>query len=104
MLKDLPIQKDKHKLEGTIMRQLEHPFIISFIEEVTLNHHICVVMEYCGSYFLRFPNKLTIGGGTLFDKINQQGKISEAESVRLFAQIVDAVEYLHSKKIVHRGK
>ncbi|TXG52624.1 hypothetical protein EZV62_021793 [Acer yangbiense] len=43
-----------------------------------------------------------ITGGELFDKIVQHGRLSEAESRRYFQQLVDGVDYCHSKGVYHR--
>ena len=41
-------------------------------------------------------------GGELFDLIVQRGSLSEAESSRIMRRVMQAVMYLHSKKICHR--
>jgi 5'-AMP-activated protein kinase catalytic alpha subunit len=48
-----------------------------------------IVMEYCER-------------GELFDYIVKLGKIEEKEACRKFQQIINGVEYLHNKNIIHR--
>ncbi|XP_061359362.1 CBL-interacting serine/threonine-protein kinase 8-like isoform X2 [Gastrolobium bilobum] len=43
-----------------------------------------------------------ITGGELFDKIVHHGRLSEAESRRYFQQLIDGVDYCHSKGVYHR--
>ncbi|KAK9166174.1 hypothetical protein Scep_001365 [Stephania cephalantha] len=43
-----------------------------------------------------------ITGGELFDKIVQHGRLSESESRRYFQQLIDGVDYCHSKGVYHR--
>ncbi|CAJ1970545.1 unnamed protein product [Sphenostylis stenocarpa] len=40
--------------------------------------------------------------GELFDKIVSHGRLSEAESRRYFQQLIDGVDYCHSKGVYHR--
>lgn len=42
-------------------------------------------------------------GGELFDRICEQGKFTERDAVRTIKQVLEAVDYLHKKEIVHRG-
>lgn len=46
-------------------------------------------MEYCS-------------GGDLFDYIVENGHIEEHEAARIFLQILDGIEYMHSRGISHR--
>lgn len=41
-------------------------------------------------------------GGDFLDRLNNGGKFTEAEARRYFKQLVHALEYMHSKGIVHR--
>jgi len=42
-----------------------------------------------------------VSGGELFDFLAQKESLSEEEATRFIRQILDGVEYLHSKRIVH---
>ena len=41
-------------------------------------------------------------GGELFDVIISQGSFSEVDAANIMKQLLNAVNYLHSKRIVHR--
>ncbi|RXH92549.1 hypothetical protein DVH24_033445 [Malus domestica] len=43
-----------------------------------------------------------ITGGELFDKIVHHGRLSEGEARRYFQQLIDGVDYCHSKGVYHR--
>ena len=43
-------------------------------------------------------------GGELFDRICEQGKFTEKDASQTIKQVLSAVDYLHSKDVVHRGK
>lgn len=43
-------------------------------------------------------------GGELFDRICEQGKFTEKDAAATIKQVLGAVDYLHSKNVVHRGR
>lgn len=43
-------------------------------------------------------------GGELFDRICEQGKFTEKDASQTIKQVLGAVDYLHSKNVVHRGE
>ena len=42
-------------------------------------------------------------GGELFDRICDQGKFTEKDASRTIKEVLEAVNYLHDRNIVHRG-
>jgi calcium/calmodulin-dependent protein kinase I len=42
-------------------------------------------------------------GGELFDRICDQGKFTEKDAARTIKEVLEAVDYLHDRQIVHRG-
>lgn len=42
-------------------------------------------------------------GGELFDRICDYGKFTEKDASQTIRQVLDAVNYLHERNIVHRG-
>eukprot|EP00966_Prymnesium_polylepis_P176933 4097438-Prymnesium_polylepis.1 len=43
-----------------------------------------------------------VGGGELFAHIVNKGRLEEAEAVKLFAQMVAAVDSCHRQLVIHR--
>ncbi|KAF5949786.1 hypothetical protein HYC85_011779 [Camellia sinensis] len=43
-----------------------------------------------------------VGGGKLFDKIAKLGRLKEDEARRYFQQLINAVDYCHSRGVYHR--
>jgi hypothetical protein len=72
-----------------ILRMLDHPHIVALKEVVVCPKDTYIVMEL-------------LSGGELFNRIVEQGRFSEVDAAELFAQILLAMEYLHSLNIVHR--
>jgi serine/threonine protein kinase len=80
--------------EINILRGIDHKNIIKIKDLKKTTHHYYIVMEYCN-------------GGTLKENFrkykNKYGKpFSEKIIQHIIRQIVEAVNYLHSKNIVHR--
>ena len=42
-------------------------------------------------------------GGELFDRICDQGKFTEKDASQTIKQVLEAVDYLHQRQVVHRG-
>lgn len=81
--------------EASILSQLKHPHIVlyhkSFVDPS--QDHVCIILDLCD-------------GGNLSEKIedaSQNGlNFSEKQVMQWFIQIVMAVQYMHSKHILHR--
>ncbi|UJR20702.1 hypothetical protein I4U23_023823 [Adineta vaga] len=90
---------DKTKLDASTQRlltreitstdKLHHPNIIRLYEVIETPKEIYIVTEYAAN-------------GDLYTHITDKGKMSENEAKVIFAQIIAAVEHMHSKGIVHR--
>ncbi|KAG0037941.1 CBL-interacting serine/threonine-protein kinase 24 [Podila clonocystis] len=78
------------KRESDLLKSIEHPNIIGFREVVESSLQTCIVLDYAS-------------GGELFEFVADKRPLaSEADIQYIFAQIVDAVDYLHTHNIVHR--
>lgn len=75
--------------EISILKMLRHPHITRLYEVMESKNMIYLVTEYA-------PR------GEIFDHLVANGRMKEEEAARVFAQTVSAVEYCHSKGVVHR--
>ncbi|KAL3101328.1 hypothetical protein niasHT_028084 [Heterodera trifolii] len=75
--------------EVRIMKQLDHPNIVKLYQVIESETTLFLVMEYAS-------------GGELFDYLVAHGRMKEKEARAKFRQIVSAVQYLHSKNVIHR--
>ena len=80
---------DKILYETNLMRKLNHPNITKILETFEDDKYIFIIMEY-------------INGGNLFSFVKKRRKLSEKISKFLFRQIIEGIQHIHSKKIVHR--
>lgn len=72
-----------------VMKAANHPMICKLYDCIEDEQHIYIVMELAA-------------GKTLLKYINSRGRLKEEETKKLFAQLLDIVDYLHTLNIVHR--
>ncbi|XP_010490963.1 PREDICTED: 3-phosphoinositide-dependent protein kinase 1-like [Camelina sativa] len=77
------------KLERIVLDQLEHPGIIKLFFTFQDTSSLYMALESCE-------------GGELFDQITRKGRLSEDEARFYTAEVVDALEYIHSMGLIHR--
>ncbi|EAX85713.1 CAMK family protein kinase [Trichomonas vaginalis G3] len=75
--------------EVRLMQSFNHPYVIHTFDVVFDPQYIYIVMEYC-------PN------GELFSYILSLVRLPEMEVNRILRQILQALQYIHSKKVAHR--
>mmetsp|Transcript_67207 Transcript_67207/g.161023 ORF Transcript_67207/g.161023 Transcript_67207/m.161023 type:complete len:531 (+) Transcript_67207:65-1657(+) len=82
---------DLHRVfqEIQALRNLRHPNVIRILDVADHPESICFIMEFAA-------------GGELRGYVEKQGLLHEEEARNFFKQIVRAVHYIHSKKIIHR--
>ncbi|KAK3016195.1 hypothetical protein RJ639_006028, partial [Escallonia herrerae] len=85
----------KHKMIGQIKREIStmklirHPNVIRMYEVMASKTKIYIVLEF-------------VTGGELFDKIATKGRLKEDEARKYFQQLINAVDYCHSRGVFHR--
>ena len=77
------------KNEIEILRIISHPNIVNIYE----------IFEDTRKYYIMYEY---IQGGELFDVITHQSFFDEINAARIFKQIMNAINYLHSMNIAHR--
>ncbi|XP_031394603.1 CBL-interacting serine/threonine-protein kinase 9-like isoform X1 [Punica granatum] len=77
------------KREISTMKLIKHPNVIKIFEVMASKTKIYIVLEF-------------VDGGELFDKIAKSGRLKEEEARRYFQQLINAVDYCHSRGVYHR--
>lgn len=77
------------KTERDVLVEVNHPFVISMFNAFQSEKKLFFVLEYCP-------------GGELFGLLQKRSKLTEEQTKFYAAQIVLALEYLHSKDIIYR--
>lgn len=87
-LEEDPVQFDRFQREKEIGATLNHPNLMHIYDD---RHHSrpYIVMEWCNGRLLR---QLIAG----------EGKLSPERSIKITTGILQALEYIHSRGIVHR--
>ena len=79
--------------EAKLLRQLDHPYIVKYVDSGVNHGKLWIAMEYCA-------------GGDLDEYLIAKRKLSvfltEAEALGIFAQVALALSYIHEKHILHR--
>lgn len=86
-----PIRQKSVKTEISLLKQLRHPNIVQLIEEVSGEKNLYLVMEYVQGTSLQ---------GFIVKK--PWKRVEEHEAAGMFVQIMEALNYCHSKNISHR--
>ncbi|KAF9598810.1 hypothetical protein IFM89_031478 [Coptis chinensis] len=79
---------EQEKVRYPNMKIVRHPNIVRLHEVLASRTKFYIVLEF-------------VTGGELFDKIVHQGRLSENESRWYFQQLIDVVDYCHSKGVYH---
>ncbi|EPE07822.1 calcium calmodulin-dependent protein kinase [Ophiostoma piceae UAMH 11346] len=78
--------------ELNLLQNMKHPHIVKFVDWFESRH-------LQDKYYI--VTELATGG-ELFDRICEQGKFTEKDASQTIKQVLNAVDYLHSKDVVHR--
>lgn len=86
--KSIPIEEYRKEVE--ILLHLDSPFIAPLYQSFEDSAALYIVMEF-------------VDGPNLCEYLNLVGAISELASLRMFLQLISAIDYLHNEmKIIHR--
>lgn len=77
------------KKEISILKKIRHKNIIQIYEVMESNQNVYIAMENCE-------------GKELFEYIIKNKRLKELEACRLFRQLINGVDYIHSQGIIHR--
>ena len=83
------LNKERVLNEISILKIVRHNNIIKLYEVMETPQKIYLIMEYCDN-------------GEMFDYIVSKQHLTEEQACVFFQEIIDALTYLHSQKIVHR--
>nr|XP_026692612.1 hormonally up-regulated neu tumor-associated kinase homolog A [Ciona intestinalis] len=86
--RDSYVFKNLHR-EGRILQMVRHPNVVQVLDILETGNNYYLVTELCS-------------GGELIDVVTEQGHLPEETVRRYTYQLVNAVEYLHERKIIHR--
>ncbi|CAG9317394.1 unnamed protein product [Blepharisma stoltei] len=75
--------------EIEVMRKVKHPYILTLHKIYESENHVYLVLDY-------------VEGGELLQRLMTHGKIPESSAVKFCANLLDALDYLHSMNIMHR--
>lgn len=75
--------------EIIMLRKLDHPNIVNYIESFEDAKYYHIVMEYCS-------------GGEIIDTIIERGYLDEFTTMEYFRNILSAVLYCHNNGVCHR--
>ena len=77
--------------ENETLKALKHPGIVTI-------HNFFMIKKNLQAYFIMEY----LEGGELLEYVAQKGRLSEEETRIYFAQIIDALDFCHRNKIIHR--
>eukprot|EP00826_Nyctotherus_ovalis_P009644 TRINITY_DN12549_c0_g1_i17.p1 TRINITY_DN12549_c0_g1~~TRINITY_DN12549_c0_g1_i17.p1 ORF type:complete len:465 (-),score=107.05 TRINITY_DN12549_c0_g1_i17:44-1438(-) len=83
------LELEKMEEEIAILRRVDHPNIVKYMTSFQAEKYLYVIMEYCS-------------GPSLFKKMIDQEKLSEAEAVTVMKDLLCAINHCHHLGIIHR--
>lgn len=82
-------KKNKIMYETNILKNLRHKNIVQFFESFESENYILIIMEY-------------ISCGDLLSYVRRRSRIPETIAKFMFKQIIEGIQYIHSKNVIHR--
>lgn len=84
-------EREALRTEVAVLKLVHHPSIIRLKNVFETRKQIFIVMSF-------------VRGGDLFDRLVKRKRFSEATTQQLMLQLIQVVQYLHVRGIVHRGQ
>jgi serine/threonine protein kinase len=85
-----PKLRTRFAKECQVARRLNHPNVVRVLDFGLDGYTPFLVMEY-------------LGGGSLGDRLERQGRLREAEAVEIITQAGAALHWAHGRRLVHRN-
>lgn len=82
------VSREEIEREVNILREIQHSNIITLHDIFENKTDVILILEL-------------VSGGELFDFLAEKESLSEEEATQFLKQILDGVQYLHSKRIAH---
>ncbi|MED6259952.1 Death-associated protein kinase 2 [Ataeniobius toweri] len=82
------VKREEIEREVDILQQIQHPNIVELHDVFENRTDVVLILEL-------------VSGGELFDFLARKESLSEEEATQFIKQILDGVQYLHSKGIAH---
>lgn len=82
------VSREEIEREVSILREIRHPNIITLHDVFENKTDVVLILEL-------------VSGGELFDFLAEKESLTEDEATQFLKQILDGVDYLHSKRIAH---
>ncbi|MBN3272646.1 DAPK3 kinase, partial [Polyodon spathula] len=82
------VSREEIEREVNILREIQHPNIITLHDIFENKTDVILILEL-------------VSGGELFDFLAEKESLTEEEATQFLKQILDGVQYLHSKSIAH---
>jgi serine/threonine protein kinase len=85
-----PLARTRLQREVAFLKRMDHPFIAKFFQMIEDDRNVYLVMEF-------------VEHGNLLEYVNENGRLSEDQARRYFAELLSALEYLHrEQRVAHR--
>lgn len=82
------VSREEIEREVNILREIQHSNIITLHDIFENKTDVILILEL-------------VSGGELFDFLAEKESLTEEEATQFLKQILDGVQYLHSKRIAH---
>uniref|UniRef100_A0AAY3ZVG1 non-specific serine/threonine protein kinase n=1 Tax=Denticeps clupeoides TaxID=299321 RepID=A0AAY3ZVG1_9TELE len=82
------VSREEIEREVNILREIQHSNIITLHDIFENKTDVIIILEL-------------VSGGELFDFLAEKESLTEEEATQFLKQILDGVQYLHSKRIAH---